>query len=202
MSIPWLEDKIKAMKIGSDYSRGIWIPIKGGDFTINHLYSSLEPILADCNFNIYDDIFIDSPLSYDLNILTAHGDEDISTISSLFTNDNEAIYNIGNIIGSGKILILFVCHSGSMKKGLFESKINSFVRSFLENGYQAVIAPFWPLHISIPPIWLKEFLFKFNSGCTLSQSFYSANLKVEEKYPTPGAWACLHFYGNPNLKLK
>jgi hypothetical protein len=68
-------------------------------------------------------------------------------------------------------------------------------------GYQAVIAPFWSLHIDIPPLWLPVFLQHLNKGETISKSAYHANTAVYNVYAAPGAWACLHIYGNPYLRV-
>ena len=202
LSTEWLINRSKETILKNPYSKAIWIPIKRGDFTLNHLYSKLEQILVLNNFEIYDDVYLHKPISSDINILTAHGSTDISSFHALFTNDDESIFNIHKIIGNGKILILFVCHSGSMTSGLFQNKIQSMVRYFLENGYESVIAPFWALHISIPPIWLPIFLKNFNEGYNISKAFHFANLEVYKYYSTPSAWACLHLYGNPIVRIE
>ena len=202
LSTEWLINRSKQTIIKDNYSKAIWIPTKRGDFTLNHLYSKLEQILTINDFEIYDDVFLKKPISCDINILTAHGDSDISKFHALFTNEEESIFNIHKVVGTGKVLILFVCHSGSMTSGTFQNKIQSMARYFLENGYECVIAPFWALHIAIPPIWLPIFLQNFNAGYTVSKAFHSANLKVHELYPTPAAWACLHLYGNPSVRIK
>jgi CHAT domain-containing protein len=102
----------------------------------------------------------------------------------------------------GNILILFVCHSGSMKKALFREKILSLAKVFFNKGYRAVIAPFWSLHISVPPVWLPAFLTSLKGEMAVSEAVFSANSKVYETNKNPGAWACLHLYGDPYLKVE
>jgi hypothetical protein len=108
---------------------------------------------------------------------------------------------LNGILGKGKILILLVCHSGSTKEFFFRNEIASLIKKYLTNGYEAVIAPFWALHINVPPIWLSVFMDLFDEGNEVSEAVYEANKAVYETFPTPAAWACMHLYGNPYFKM-
>lgn len=144
----------------------------------------------------------EKPLSSEINIISAHGAKDIASFNSLSLNEDKAVKKLDRIIGNGKILILFVCHSGAMEKSLFRQKILSLVNKFLNEGYQSVIAPFWSLHIDIPPVWLPSFLFSLQEGKNTSEAVFVANGKVFDQNKNPGAWACLHLYGNPRLRRR
>lgn len=202
LSLEWFsKSKTKDNRINENYSKSIWIPTERGDLSINLLFKKLKDTLESNKFNITRDFSIEKAISSDISIITAHGNNEISTFHALYTNEMESINELDSIVGEGKILILFICHSGSMKKSEFGNKIASLSKYFLENGYQTVIAPYWSLSIDLPPIWLPEFLNQFNSGETVLSSFHHASLAIKKVYPTPSAWACLHIYGNPYLRI-
>lgn len=200
LSIEWLLQSSSSKLLPIDYSKSIWIPTDSGDISLSYLYSNIEDTLNDNAFNIFNQEQIDSPLSSDINIICSHGAKNISETQIIFQNDNPT-YNIDEVIGSGRVLIFFVCYSGSMKTEFFRNNITSLVKRFISQGYEAVIAPFWALDVTIPRYWLPEFLIEINSGATVSHAVFMANKKVYERYPTPAAWACLHLYGNPNFKI-
>jgi hypothetical protein len=202
MSLEWFS-KIKETnsKLNINYTKSIWIPVEREDFAISLLFSKLEDTLKLNEFNIQKDLNMVESFSSDINIISAHGNSDISNFHTFFTNESESIQDVNKVIGKGKILILFICHSGSMEKSKSGNKISSFAKHCLESGYQTVIAPFWSLSIDLPPIWLPIFLNELDSGETVLSSFHKASLAIKEKYPTPSAWACLHIYGNPYLRI-
>jgi hypothetical protein len=202
LSVEWFGKFIdRDLFLQPSYSKEIWMPTMSGDVPLNLLYSKIEDVLLKNTFGIHTEAVIEKPLSSDLNILAAHGNEDISNFYAFYTNQTEVIHKIGKIIGRGKVLVLLICHSGSMKNAVFDNRSSSLVRYFLENGYQTVIAPFWSLHIEIPRIWLPEFLIGIERRESVLDAFYYANKCVEKTYPTPAAWGCLHLYGNPYLRV-
>jgi len=201
LSSEWLLQTNGFIPLKADYSKSIWIPTKSGDIELNYLFSNIEQTLNDNSFEIYNQVEITQPLSSDINIICSHGAKNISEIQVVF-QENNPTYNLDSVIGKGKILIFFVCYSGSMKTEFFRNNVVSLVKRFIANGYDAVIAPFWALEVTIPRYWLPEFLLSINNGKTVSQAMFNANRKVYERYPTPAAWACLHLYGNPNLSIK
>ena len=134
----------------------------------------------------------------------AHGGDQISTFPAFYLdrdNDSVSIRSFDHIVGEGRVLILFVCHSGSERSDLFRNQTLTVVKQFLQNGYQAAIAPFWALHIDIPPIWLPEFLTHLTNGKDIGNATFLANKKVASTFNTPKAYACLHLYGNPFLRI-
>jgi hypothetical protein len=163
------------------------------------LYSGIENTLQENAFEVFKQKELPKPLSTDINIVCSHGAKNISEVQILF-QENKATHNLNSVIGMGKILIFFVCHSGSMKTEFFRNNVTSMVKRFIAQGYEAVIAPYWALDVTIPRYWLPVFLKSLDTGLTVSQAMFNANMKVYEIYPTPAAWACLHLYGNPNLK--
>ena len=179
--------------------KSIWIPTEGGDFTINLLNSKLEETLKNNSFDIYTDLIIKKPLNAEINIVCSHGSNDISLTQMIFPNENPLL-NLSTVIDQGKILIFFVCHSGSIKQTPFQNTISSLVKNYINRGYSAVIAPFWALHVNVPGIWLPKFLESLDDGHNVNFAVHLANLDVYKKYPHFAAWGCLHLYGDGSLK--
>jgi hypothetical protein len=200
MSTEWFINCDKSYKLKSNYTKSIWNPTDSGDVPLNFLQSKIEDALIDNDFIICNTLNISTPLSSNVNIVCSHGGKDIS-IEQFFSQNENRTYQIDKIIGRGDILILLVCHSGSMTAELFRNSVSSLIKRFIHKGYKSVIAPFWALDITILEYWLPEFLLKFNKGCDVSTSVFLANKKVSEIYPHPAAWACMHIYGNPYLSL-
>jgi len=138
-----------------------------------------------------------SPINSTINIVSSHGDRDISSTQVFYPDENHVIHNLNGILGEGKILVLLVCHSGSEKEFFFRNEIASLIKRYLSNGYEAVVAPFWSLHINIPPLWLPTFLSEIDEGKEVSEAVFAANKSVYNVYPTSAAWTCMHLFGNP-----
>jgi hypothetical protein len=200
LSTEWYLNRNTILSLPKNYSKSIWIPTEAGDWTINQLYNSIEKILIDYSISTCTKLEIEEALSSDINIVSSHGAKDISKNQVIFPSDSP-IFNLHKVCGSGKVLLFLVCYSGTMSKDFIRNNVSSLVKEFIYNGYEAVIAPAWALHINIPPIWLPVFFESFNSGDSIVVSTHKANLAVYEKYPTPSAWACLHLFGNPNIKV-
>lgn len=187
--------------IDQNLTKSIWIPTESGDITLNKLYDSLKSKIEKYQFQIFNQVDIPSPLSSDLNIVCSHGDRDIASLQVIYPGGSP-LDDLERIIGNGKVLIFFVCHSGSYKDEYFKNNITSLVKEFISRGYRAVIAPFWALHVNIPSIWLENFLISITKGLSVNISVFNANKAVSEVYQTPVAWASMHLYGCPNLKAK
>jgi hypothetical protein len=178
----------------------MWIPIDAGDMSLNILYSRLETFLKQELIGVSTRSIPDHPLSSTINILVAHGGKTIAE-SKIISTGRERILNGHQFLGEGRVAILFVCHSGGMEKATLDQKVMSFVRELLERGYAAVVAPYWSLHISVPPIWLPAFLAAMRRGSRIADAVMAANQTVFNANHNPGAWACLHLYGDPYLKM-
>lgn len=178
----------------------VWVPIVDGDFGLNKLFSDLETTIQSKFTKRYEGIVPETALCGDINVVIAHGASDIAS-TSFFHTGTHSITDPGKVIGKGKVAILFVCHSGSEKESYFEKTVDSLIRKLILDGYEAVIAPFWALNIEVPAIWLPIFIDAVLAKKTFLESFYEASVEVRKINPHPGAWACLHYYGNPNLKI-
>lgn len=199
LSTEWFVQTKDSKFLSNEYSKSIWVPTESGDIPLNYLFSNIEDTLNNNSFEISNLIELQHPLNSDINIICSHGAKNISETQIIF-QENNPTYNLDKIIGTGRILIFFVCYSGSMKTEFFRNSITSMVKRFISQGYESVIAPFWALDVTIPRYWLPEFLKEIDEGNTISNAVFLANKKVYERYPTPAAWACLHLYGNPNFR--
>lgn len=198
-------EHILKCRSGSDldggYKKAFWSPIKY-DFGLAQLYAHLEETLNAEKFQLFvNEKYPDSPLSSNLNILCVHGSE-AGKDANCFYVDGEALVDMNRIIGRGELLILFVCFSGSMDKSAYDNAIHTIIKKFIRMGYQAVIAPMWALSTEILPLWLNIFMMHFNKGEYVVDALYYANLKVKQSYPTPSAYANLHLFGYPYLRVK
>jgi hypothetical protein len=202
LSIEWLNSRFINGSVNSDNSKAIWVPLDMEDSTIDFLFRKCQDVLDTYKVQISDTAKIENPLSSTINIISSHGSRNISSVHVIHPNDDEVIYDLNKIVGKGKILIMLVCFSGSEKKDFFRNEIASLVNKYLANDYEAVIAPFWALHIDIPPIWLEAFFEAIDSGQQVNNAVLKSNKAVFDKYPTPSAWACMHLYGNPFFKIK
>ena len=202
LSLEWLNSKLKERKQTITNDKAIYIPIEGGDLTINMLYESIKNTIEKYSIKSTTTLTNFSPISSTINIVSSHGSKDISSTQVFYPDSNHVIYNLDGILGVGKILILLVCHSGSTKEFFFKNEIASLIKRYLSNGYEAVIAPFWALHIDIPPLWLPVFMTLIDEGKEVSEAVYEANKAVFESFPTPVAWICMHLYGNPFFKIE
>ena len=169
----------------------------------SHLFANLEKF----NVEIYaeeaqlKDYYPIKPLNSSINILCAHGNEK-GKDAYCFSAGDVKFSNLNKMVGKGELLILFVCHSGSMDNSNFDSAIHTMIKIFIRAGYQAVIAPMWALSTEILPKWLETFMARFEEGDFVVDALYKANMAVKKEYPTPSAWANLHLFGNPYLHVQ
>ncbi|HHQ4455448.1 hypothetical protein FT688_03820 [Aeromonas hydrophila] len=175
----------------------LWAPIIEGDMAIAIAFSKLKEELNDINV-LYDEGTIPNPRC-DLNIFISHGGRDgNSGFCGLYPTSGKA-YDVEGIFGTGKVAILFVCHSGSIVENIFSNSTHTLVKQLLQDGYDAVISPSWSLNVSIPGIWMRKFIGSMKTGKTISESVNKANLHVESVYISPGASAAMHLFGNDQI---
>lgn len=201
LSTEWFVNNHGKTKLFSSFSKSIWIPIECGDMTINMLYSKIVNAITNFKFSIDTSEKPNQPLSSDLNIIVSHGANNIAVKPALYPEYNDIRLDFSSYIGKGKILIFFVCHSGSTQVTPFSNSISSIVKDYIMQGYSAVIAPSWSLSVESAPIWLAKFLESFNSGNRIISSVHDANIEIYNKFPTVAAWGCMHLYGDPDISI-
>lgn len=206
ISTEFLLQNIDKCKINGPLTKAFWSP-KALDMLLEKSYSYLSDIFKRFEIEIYaeesqlKDYYPIKPLNSSINILCAHGSEE-GKDAYCFSAGNIKFPDIGQIVGKGELLILFVCHSGAMDNSNFDNAIHTMIKRFIRAGYQAVIAPMWALSTEILPKWLETFMARFEEGDFVVDALYKANMAVKKEYPTPSAWANLHLFGNPYLHVQ
>lgn len=189
-----------------DFNIRAYLPLEDSDEAIKELHENkhFKRAIQKYNIQVENKNIPSKTLNGTINILVAHGANNISDFYAITTNNKtgNVVLDLNNIIGEGKIAILFICNAGKQKMSDYSHKVSSFTRIFLQKNYETVIAPAWDLYTSVPPIWLPKFLEMMESKHTVSEAFHSATKKVYELNNDPEYWACLHLYGNPNLRLE
>lgn len=182
------------------FSCSYWSPYNR-ELTFQLIRSKLDDELSKCHFRVVDDDIPQSPLDSDINIVCAHGGNDISD-THWFYAGGEPIIEINKIIGKGQLLILFVCHSGSISYKDYDNTMHTLIKRYIRMGYSSIIAPMWSLPTDILQTWLSVFMRQMTAGQYVVDAVYQANMAVKAECHAPSAWACLHLFGNPYLKVE
>lgn len=186
--------------LSDDFSCAYWSPIDSQEFTFAMIKGQLEQTLNDYNFTCNVDANPLCPINSEINIACAHGGVDISD-TSWFYADDKPIVEIDKIIGRGKLLILFVCHSGAISRSDYDNAMHTLIKRYIRKGYSSVIAPMWSLNTEILPTWLETFMAEMKKGEFVIDALYKANMAVKDRYISPEVYACLHLFGNPFLQI-
>lgn len=207
LSMPSLDFLINSKDTIINNQISLWCPSENGDMPMNYALKGILPYLEE------NSIYYETSMDYkkvnfsDISIIIAHGGKDIShklyfMAGGAFGIEPTYYMNINNIIKEPKLVILFICHSGKAEKNMLYETSESMQNLLFQKGAQAVIAPKWPLHTSIPGIWLPKFIDTLKNGKTSFEAFSEAQDYISLRHPNAGAWACLHYFGNPNIKIK
>ena len=132
-----------------DFSKTFWSPEESGEFTFQDIKGRLNEILEKYQFYINGQLVPDVPLCSDMNVVCAHGGRDISESEWFYANDNPIVETY-KVVGNGKLLVLFVCHSGSITYKAYDHSMHTIVKRYLRMGYSAVVAPMWSLPTRLP----------------------------------------------------
>lgn len=182
------------------YTKSFWLPVESGEFTFEEIKGRLSDVLDEYGFTISESVVPDNPVSSDLNIVCAHGGSDIGKTQWFYAND-KPIVETQKIVGKGRVLVLFVCHSGSMLHTNLDNAMHTIVKRYLRMGYSAVVAPMWSLATDILPCWLSEFMERINTHEYIIDAVYRANMAVKAEYTSVSAWGCMHLFGNPYVQI-
>ena len=181
------------------YNKSYWSPLNK-ETTFWGIKEGLKQVFEDYQFDVDDNDEPAMPLHADLNIVCAHGADNISD-SEWFYAGGTPIFNSKRAVGPGKVLVLFVCHSGSITHQYYDHTMHTIVKRYLRMGYSSVVAPMWSLNTEITKIWLPVFMEIVDAGGYMVDAVFQANMEVKKQFITPSAWACLHLFGNPYMKI-
>lgn len=187
-------------QLSKDYTKTFWSPADGEEFTFEVINRNLQDIFERYKFDVCSEPVPSTPRSSDLNIICAHGGSDIG-LSGWFSADGQPIKETSRIVGRGKLLLLFVCHSGTIQNTDYDNAMHTIVKRYLRMGYSSVVAPMWSLATEIIPTWLGSFMENLDAGDFVIDAVFKANMAVKEEYVAPSAWACMHLFGNPYLQI-
>jgi len=183
-----------------DYSKSFWSPVDSGEFTFLVILGQLESLFLKYKFDVRCETTPTVPLHADLNIVCAHGGSNISETEWFYANELPLI-ETSKIVSQGKLLILFVCHSGTITRTNYDNAMHTIVKRYIQMGYSSVVAPMWSLSTTIISTWLSAFLERMEARDYVVDAVYKANMQVRSEFISPSAWACLHLFGNPYLQV-
>ena len=201
LSTEFLTEICSKTTLANNFTKAYWSPDSYTELTFGCIMDQIEDTLQQNGFDIRMEKSPVRTLSSDLNIVCAHGGKNISE-SGWFSAGGKPIKDSDAIIGSGKLLILLVCHSGSISHKEYEHVMQTIVKRYIRMGYKSVIAPMWSLAHSIIPKWLPVFMERLSAGDYVVDAVYKANMNVKKELISPAAWACLHLYGDPYLRVE
>ena len=96
------------------------------------------------------------------------------------------------------VVVLFVCSGGRLDKHPGASTTVGLVKKLLDSGCSAVVAPPWPLNVSVPPHWLPNFLTSWTAGQCVIDACFEANQAVRRSLgEDPSKYLAMSVYGNP-----
>ena len=183
-----------------EFKISFWIPYGSGEFTFDMIYGKLEDVILKYGIAVQQTIDIDNPLIGDLTMLCAHGATDISK-TEVFYVDDKPILDTLRCVGRGKIAVMFICHSGSITRSVYDNAMHTLVKQLVLKGYSSIVAPMWSLPTDIITPWLSVFLETLENGEYIIDAVFKANMRVKQGFVASSAWACLHLFGNPYTKI-
>lgn len=187
--------------IDSDTHPNMWIPLDSGDMALCQLWSHLEDSMKKIGVEIFESLSMDNPMSSTINIVCTHGARTINETEWFYAN-GEPIKDVDDIVGNGHLLILLVCHAGTMQAGNHDTAVHSIIKKFIKKGYCSIVAPAWSLSTEFVPLWLSTFMDEFaNKKEYVIDAVFKANMAVKKAHTAISAWACMHLYGNPYLQI-
>lgn len=155
----------------------LWAPVEEGDFAINIAFDKIDSLFDESTLLKITTLNPRVELNKDINIFISHGGKDeLYGFKSISPADDKYFLNEKDIFGTGKIAILFICHSGSLKSSLYATKLDGLVNKILDFGYESVLAPAWSYNVILTGVWTRNFINSINQGkVSLNQHFLLTN---------------------------
>lgn len=177
----------------------VWAPLIEGDRAILLAHSRLADYLSDQQVTYAGDLLPVFERDTDIKVFICHGGRSESGGFTGLYPSSDKKYTTPDILGSGKVAILFVCHGGHVNADTYAKSFQTLAKTLLMSGYETVIAPAWSLNVVIPGPWIEAFLQSLRSGGNIVDAALHANNRIKKQYPVESAWAAMHVFGNPHL---
>jgi hypothetical protein len=132
---------------------------KSKNGTLVCLRRELGPILEAQKLPLLDDDTLPDLTDRSFVILGSHGNALNSTGFSRVSDDENEYEpdRVAAALAGTSCVVLFVCHSGRGDERLYSHETTGLVSSLLRHEVRAVVAPLWPLDVSLAVAWLEEF---------------------------------------------
>lgn len=183
-----------------DFTKSFWIPYGGEEFTFDVIYGKLEDVIKKHQIKVQNQLSTQYPISGDMVLLCAHGGNDISSSEVFYVNDKPILGTLESI-GEGRIALLLICYSGTISHSHYDNAMHTLVKKLIQKGYSSVVAPMWSLPTEIITSWISTFLDSMEGGDYIVDAVFKANMVVKKEFVAPSAWACLHLFGNPYVRI-
>lgn len=198
-----LDHYMRCSMVHLDLSKiNIWAPLTENDYAIELAYSRIKECLVDHPVECEEGLLPTFKSKADVKLFICHGGRNREGgFTGLYPSGTKK-YLTPSILGTGKVAVLFVCHGGHISSDFYARSFQTLAKTLLLSGYETVIAPAWSLNINIPGPWAEAFLQRLKSGQNIVSAACEANLQIKEIYPVESAWAAMHVFGNPHLKIR
>lgn len=204
-SLTWLESARRNPFTG-DGRKLAWIPLDGSEDPL----SPLNIVAGEVQDTfVKHGITLSTVLSLpigaagaDLAVIAAHGGvtED-DRFFQVVADDSDVKFTPGALAGSlagvGTV-VLFVCSGGRIDKHPGANAVLGMAKRLLARGCRAVVAPTWPLEVSVPGVWLPAFLAEWERGAAAIDACFAANTAARSEFGwNPKRCLAMTVYGDP-----
>lgn len=183
-----------------EFTKSFWIPYGGEEFTFDVIYGKLEDVIKKHQIKVQNQLNPQNPICGDIVLLCAHGGNDISSSEVFYVNDKPILDTLESI-GEGRIALLLICYSGTISHSHYDNAMHTLVKKLIQKGYSSVVAPMWSMPTQIITSWISTFMESMERGDYIVDAVFKANMVVKKDFVAPSAWACLHLFGNPYMRV-
>lgn len=209
-SLAWLQASIRAGRSG-DGSAVAWMPLASEPpymGVLSMLRDDAGEVLADAGIPLHTQTHPPAALGRaDLAILGAHGGlaEGNRYFHALTDDLHEPadLRKLADALRGSRVAVLFVCHGGRLDPHPESGGPVGMAYRLLDQGFEAVIAPSWPVPFLVARPWLRAFLDTWHGGAELIDACHAGNLAVAgASSHDPKRALAMALHGNPFLTAR
>ena len=204
-SLTWL-DSARRNAFRGDGRRLAWLPSEGSKDPLdplNVISGEIAGTLAEHGITLSTTISLPvGTRGADLAVIAAHGGlTGEGRYFRVVADDSGAKFTpaafAASLAGVGTV-VLFVCSAGRLDQHPGATAVLGMARRLLAQGCRAVIAPAWPLEVSVPGVWLPAFLTEWERGSPVIDACFAANGAAQAAFGwNPGRALAMNVYGDP-----